>query len=320
MKSNHIHFPEIDIIKGISILLVVMGHTISDETPECIAYIITVFTMPLFMMVSGFLFNINEEWSVFLRKKTLRLLIPYLSFSVLTYLMRFLGGTLVRSGQPSVGEMIFGILTGENYWFLYALFLIMLVVKILHKRVLVLTLSAISLVCAYFVDDSIFIINRLVVHPFFFIVGFLFKDIYPEFKTFVNAKHTLLALIIISTSIFTFSSILLGTLSRVHITPLAGCAMIWIISIFISIKLENLSKIISHFGKYSLQYYLNHLKIVIYPLYKYSHIFPNPVVALLFFSFIKISLSYVALLIERRFTVLRILSGIPPKKVNVILK
>lgn len=77
----------LDMMKGISIILVVLGHTvqyanIEDFDNNVIFRIIYSFHMPLFMFLSGFLAykNINGSFAKFIIKKIKNLVIPFLSW------------------------------------------------------------------------------------------------------------------------------------------------------------------------------------------------------------------------------------------------
>lgn len=70
---------EFDILKGIGILLVVIGHCTLSNNLHCLIYS---FHMPLFFMVSGFFYHIQEP-RLLLIKTFNRLLIPYIFFVLL---------------------------------------------------------------------------------------------------------------------------------------------------------------------------------------------------------------------------------------------
>lgn len=66
------YYPELDIVKGIAILCVISAHCINDEMviPQTLYYFLHVFSMPLFMLASGFLFSMKDKWKSFLEKKS----------------------------------------------------------------------------------------------------------------------------------------------------------------------------------------------------------------------------------------------------------
>ena len=64
---------EIDILKGIGIFSVIAGHVVPGFASE----MMFLFHMPLFFMVSGYLFKADSNHSQFLKNKAISLLIPY---------------------------------------------------------------------------------------------------------------------------------------------------------------------------------------------------------------------------------------------------
>lgn len=76
IKTNN--FPAIDILKGIGIILVVIGHNSSGVLRN----FIYTFHMPLFFIISGFLFS-KKNIKDYLMNSFQRLLIPYFLFLIL---------------------------------------------------------------------------------------------------------------------------------------------------------------------------------------------------------------------------------------------
>lgn len=75
------YYPEIDILKGIGIFLVVLGHS---NSPEFINRLIYSFHMPLFFFVCGFTFKPREPFT-YLKSKFVRIMIPFYFFSFISY-------------------------------------------------------------------------------------------------------------------------------------------------------------------------------------------------------------------------------------------
>lgn len=119
---------EFDVLKGIGILLVVLGHC-KISTP--LYSIIYSFHMPLFIMVSGFFYYLQAP-GAFLKKTFMRLMVPWLFFVGLNILyavtMNFLSSfDIVRSVTVTL-KAIEPLDEGcyflyRSIWFLIALFL-----------------------------------------------------------------------------------------------------------------------------------------------------------------------------------------------------
>lgn len=72
----------IDLAKGISILLVVLGHSILAKIPFLGDWFAS-FLMPFFFFVSGLLFNPNKRFLEYIGKKSKSLGIPFVIFSII---------------------------------------------------------------------------------------------------------------------------------------------------------------------------------------------------------------------------------------------
>jgi fucose 4-O-acetylase-like acetyltransferase len=93
---------EIDIAKGIGIIAVVYGHTFTS-----LGLYIYIFHLPLFFVISGFLYASKDKEPLmpYVKNKIHSLLIPYFIFLALTnallfglYALRSLNSTMVPAG------------------------------------------------------------------------------------------------------------------------------------------------------------------------------------------------------------------------------
>ena len=76
------HLDDIDIAKAIGIILVVIGHCI----PGKITNFIYLFHMPMFFMITGYVFKPEENWNgyiAFIKRKIKSLYIPFVMFNIL---------------------------------------------------------------------------------------------------------------------------------------------------------------------------------------------------------------------------------------------
>ena len=128
---------EFDVLKGIGILLVVIGHTtISDP----LKYIIYSFHMPLFVAVSGYFFHPKAPVA-FLKKTFLRLMVPWAFFAFLNVLIDFaMQLVATRSASGALSMTVSSIVPLNEYcgllyrsiWFLVMLFVCMNVYNCLN--------------------------------------------------------------------------------------------------------------------------------------------------------------------------------------------
>ena len=131
--------PEVDVAKGIGIVLVVLAHCCGGTLPS---NVINSFHMPLFFCLSGlFLFRKNESFRDFINKKAKSLLFPCLIFGILlstysTTLDYVRGESEIPLGLRYVGLFIN---TRHNpypgsLWFFLALFLVELMLYFIHNN------------------------------------------------------------------------------------------------------------------------------------------------------------------------------------------
>ena len=143
--ENKKYYEELTILKGIAIILVVLGHSFSFTGFNILdnnilnRYIhdsIYSFHMPLFFMIAGFLTNnykdnLNKKFYV---SKIKRLLIPYIFINIVDAIPRHLFNGLVNNKSNSIGRIIF--YSGAATWFVYTLFLLFLIFPIIEKYII----------------------------------------------------------------------------------------------------------------------------------------------------------------------------------------
>ena len=112
----------VDSLKGIGILLVVMGHLLSPGElylQSTVKQFVYSFHMPLFFFLSGLVYGLSRlsNSKVFLAKKITSLLIPYLSFTALYAFVRSVSWIEILSTEE----------VHKGYWFSVALFFVFIV-------------------------------------------------------------------------------------------------------------------------------------------------------------------------------------------------
>lgn len=139
----------IDISKGIGIFLVIIGHTYIDPGLRGQIYS---FHMPLFFFISGYLFSVKKHPKLngFVLAKTTSLLLPYLTFSIISiYVGKYLQGQAIDI--PVMVKVFFlsrrnDIYFDQPLWFLTSLFTVEIIFYFLLKYIkksLVILLAAI---------------------------------------------------------------------------------------------------------------------------------------------------------------------------------
>ena len=136
----------IDHLKAFTIFTVVVGHIISCDAFESVAgkwtyeNLIIPFHMPIFAVLSGWFFSAKDSFPVFLRKKTVSILLPYLVWGFLWYFCKPLVGLWMTGQELHLSTVVWQLrfLLYDGYclygwWFLRALFLCMLLAYISVK-------------------------------------------------------------------------------------------------------------------------------------------------------------------------------------------
>ena len=104
MKNSKLEY--IDIARGIGIILVVIGHAIIKDFANksmfyyCLRQLIYTIHMPLFFVISGMLYEKNKfkynkgSNLQYITSKFSKFIIPYFSFSLIVYLIVYIGSKI----------------------------------------------------------------------------------------------------------------------------------------------------------------------------------------------------------------------------------
>lgn len=201
----------VDYAKVLAILLVIWGHTMLKIHPTPVPKIIIYsFHMPLFFLLSGFLYK-QKDIRNFTKDTIKTLLIPLILFNCLEFIkyiniteFNFLGGgitfikdfvTAIYHGEPLIGPS----------WFLLCLIWIRIIsfisVHISKSNHLFLFLISIGLVFTNFLSAKIgyltpnLCIGQAFLSTPFFLIGYLLKENRQIFISFINNKRWVLTII-----------------------------------------------------------------------------------------------------------------------------
>ena len=267
------YYEEIDILKGIAITLVVLGHSVIvypinlHEIFWCktIYDFVRTMHMPLFFLVSGFCYSYRDNYAEYIWKKCKRILIPYLVFNIIDMLPRALLSSLVNRPRD-FGESIYSICCeGGAYWFLYSLFLIFLVFPLVLKMVksnrAKIILCIVCLILKFVPGlPEIFLIRRTVYHLLYFVIGFTLKgNLTVEFTRNIVKKYGMLSKVL--AIVLLFSIIALCPIYAIEDNQLLGVPLAFmgiVAAVIVSVLLKEgiVRNHLIGFGKHSLQIYL----------------------------------------------------------------
>ncbi len=223
MDSNkRLHY--VDIARGIAMFLIVLGHSISLNSTHSfpIYRIIYFINVPIFFVLSGYMFKIKERESFFdfIKKKFLRIMLPYFFWAFLFLVPYYIFGHDVADQlQPKssfnilgqIGEIFYGNGTNNSLqqnaplWFLPALFttevLFYFIIHIIKNRKMEIVIFAATLLIGFFCTffaRKIYLpwgLNSALTIGCFFYFGYLLKkwQIIEQLKT---TRHSIYAIVI----------------------------------------------------------------------------------------------------------------------------
>lgn len=179
--DNNKRIAWIDIAKGLGILFVVIGHV---RTISFIHDWIYLFHMPLFFLLSGIVFKVDEHWMPCIRKKVIHLLLPYVFFMVLLVPLRYVTDYFCTGEWATFRLSMLGLSYFDKpLWFIFALFIVIAVMRTLFsyvksKIIIVMTVILLSIfgyiLLLHKIELPIHVSRAFFVLPFF-AFGILFK-------------------------------------------------------------------------------------------------------------------------------------------------
>lgn len=266
----------LDIVKCICIFFVILGHTIQcfgegiNVLEHPIGKLITMFNMPLFIFVSGYLSlgALNRSLLENIRSKWNSLVLPMLIFSLVCY-------AITCDSKASVLQIVRGGISAViySYWFiyvvLYSIFYLFVVMKFAKGQ---LWAIIVSLFILLFVPKEIGIPHLMSFKAMcpFFIIGYLFR----KFNFLDYIKRCRISVGIISAVIFVSCYFIYDGdyffyhFAKMSVGELIPCYFLMIISgssgiVLFLILSKQLSKIkgrfmglIKYFGQYTFAIYM----------------------------------------------------------------
>ena len=319
------YYPELDIIKGIAILLVIYGHSfcyfpinIRDMLPAFAYDCVTKFHMQLFFIASGFLYTTKETWTTFLKKKSVRILIPYIVFCIFYHVLHLIASSFTRSHTEE--NLLLSIINGTHYWFLHALFFIYIIIRFANGKrwiYFILMLASISfhLLIPKGEWEEILGSGHIIYFLNWFIVGIFMRDIYNQINVYMDKWWITIVLVLLC--IVSFMGLNKVSFITWYIYPLVCSLFVWSISrILLKTKLPQSG--LSYFGKYSLQFYINHMLISLGAYYvPFLLNITNPFISFGIIFITQLLIAWIMLLVENTNDITRFFTGLALKKIKL---
>jgi len=187
----------IDIVRGICIFLVVLGHIWQESSYDLFANQIK---MPLFYVIAGLLVKTDRKPLIFVKKLMFRLGIPWILFSLIWVKCPYY---IMQGNKTHMVDTLFDFLIGKSFWFIPSFFcsqiLFYVLCKLTHESKT--SLAVLALVCflvAFFVKDNfvtrIWCIDTALSSVVFLFVGYCLKE-QMEYIELVGHKWCLASVI-----------------------------------------------------------------------------------------------------------------------------
>ncbi len=282
----------LDVARGISILLVVIGHC--QFLPQTIKVLVYSFHMPMFFFISGMCFSYKKypKFKDFFKSKAKGLLIPYFALGIVVlnltriyefcsngtsfseffnmdYLYQYIGMVLAyRLNRPYY----------YSFWFISALFtailLFYLIVKLIDKHpkknlicvAIIILSSAIGYVILQYIQGFVWSIDVAPVAISFLMLGYLVQNNKEMLKNKILKFDYAIFLLGINVicaftnyKLYGITDLFSCHIGNYFLYMLQSISGIWILMI-VSSKIES-SNILEYCGKNTLIFYMFHYKI-----------------------------------------------------------
>ena len=179
-----------DRVKMIACVLVTLGHffqgvIIAGILPETALSgwfddTIYYFHVPLFFICSGYLYQKTAKvtsfvsWKGNILKKTVILGIPYVVFSVITWVLKnAFSGSVNIQNQGLIQTLLLS--PASPYWYLYALFFVFAITptcrNVKWTKGMLCAAAAMKLISAFLPDSSVFALNTVLYNEVWFVLG-----------------------------------------------------------------------------------------------------------------------------------------------------
>lgn len=309
-KRKGINIAVLNFAKGVAIIMVVLAHIVQDFIPiETGRYLSGFFSvlMPLFIILSGYLFNVKDTKTV-LKNNMQGILKPYLVvqlFNMVLFPIRsYLQGRGFLWGIKTMGSAILLASSDDFYmgdfyvgtvgpvWFLFSLFFAWLILNlilqgksIVVQRILVTFIAVLGIVLAN-LNIRVYMLSPICVMVGFLYIGYWFKAARILEKEIHWAIYVILAVIAVLSMRFSTVHIAnnqygLGVIEYFAMTVIS----FWLLKLFICLgrKVCFLIDWISEAGRYSLWVLCVHsVLFTSMPWQMFRRIIPNPVLCILF--------------------------------------
>lgn len=206
---------ELDVLKGIAIVIMVMGHAGFGSFFDSYK---SAFNMPIFFLISGYLYNPSKykNFKEFVLKKFRTIMVPYISFATITIIIlvciNISSGFIVYPASIILRGLIwsnrgFFPITGA-IWYLQCIFILEAIYyfcnKYMKKYQLLITIGMIALSALMKINfiSLPFATDSAIGAYLFYHLGFKIKENIECVKPYLYSKNILIVIVIFFLNIF----------------------------------------------------------------------------------------------------------------------
>ncbi|MBU3191206.1 acyltransferase [Clostridium bowmanii] len=309
--------------KAVAILLVVIAHMFrglisanlyNSAGFKYIDFTLASFLMPLYFILSGYLYAKTKQINCFSKYKknafnnVLNLGIPYFVFTIVQATINIFLSSKTNGTVSVINILRIPISPLFQFWFLYALLIVLLIIPLLElwfkNQYLILAILIILKLASPYVVTNIYLIDSFCVNAFYFYMG---KILYLKNKTIVSNHRALtffsLIYVFLNILVYTkFSYIHNSFIINILEITLALTGSLFVI--FVTSLLCTINNFIVHIlniiGKYSFHIYLLHvipmagIRIILSKILKLDNLVLHATLGLVFGIGFPILVGYIA--------------------------
>lgn len=194
-KSQRLAF--FDFLKMFAMFMVLWGHTIQhlqtgDVWGNSMHKIIYTFHLPLFMFISGYFSasSMKLDFIAFLKKKSIQLILPCVTWSIILYLIIYMMNTLINTSLSYSPFFVFF----QHFWFLKSLFVCYIISYIGIRLTNSLPLYIILTLLIAHITTT----HQIPIMYFSFLCGLLLRIYFNRFMTHYKLLSVMSAIIYIA--------------------------------------------------------------------------------------------------------------------------
>lgn len=328
---------EYDLLKGFGILFVILGHSVPDFPVNLRADIVSssveqlmyAFHMSLFFICAGCMvqmaenkpFMTNGGYLIFVKKKFLRLVVPYFCFSVLSLGLKLLFSSFTRS-SVDLFSSIYGIVCeGKYFWFLFVMFEVLTTIEFLRllnfKVVYIWLVAIIFYLLGLALNTNFLCLNRFGYYLIFVLIGMACYKNKSHIDMLLQRWYFVLLIFMIFIGLFQIrgaQSIIVKEICR-YALAICGTGLTYSVCLLIKKTQCRFKSVLSYFGKISLPVYLVHMinQLPIYYLVAKMDL-PLPIISVVMIFMITAIITYIMVEIMLRIPFLNYTVGMSPRR------